>query len=87
MGGTYPDVVQMLRQADAAKVLSCRLEIDCLPEPNRIYRRQSTEDTPQETEEKKVSVWGRMNPMNLFKPNPGAKSSDFEGTTNISSRE
>jgi hypothetical protein len=49
------------------KVLSCRLEIDCLPEPNRVYRRPESgndnDDSIQESSTKK-SVWERMNPKN-----------------------
>ncbi|MDR3233470.1 MAG: flagellar basal body P-ring protein FlgI [Planctomycetaceae bacterium] len=88
LGGTYPDVVQLLRQGDAAKVLSCRLEIDCLPMPNREYRRNN--NSPEEqtaAEEPKKNIWQRLNPANLFAPNPGGKSSDFEGTTNVYGRE
>jgi hypothetical protein len=88
IGGTYPDVVQMLRQADMMGVLSCRLEIDCLPEPNRTYYRQSSNDALADTtEEKPASIWERLNPRNIFSPNPGEKSSDYMGTVNTSSRD
>jgi hypothetical protein len=89
MGGTYPDVVQMLRKADLDRVLSCRLEIDCLPEPNRVYRRKGDSESEfvQEEEEKPKSFWERMNPRNIFTPNPGEKSSDYTGTVNNSSRD
>jgi len=67
MGGTYPDVVQMLRQAEREKVLSCRLEIDCLPEANRVYRRSgdSEELDVVETEQPK-SFLDRLKPKNIF---------------------
>jgi len=89
MKGTYPDVVQLIRQADMARVLPCRLEIDCLPEPNRIYRRQGSDESEVavEEEEKPKSFWERLNPKNLFAPNPGEKSSDYTGTVNTSSRD
>ncbi|MDR3182263.1 MAG: flagellar basal body P-ring protein FlgI [Planctomycetaceae bacterium] len=88
LGGTYPDIVQMLRQADAAKVLTCRLEIDCLPQPNREYRRNnSSGETETSAEEPKQNLWQRINPKNIFAPNPGGKSSDYEGTTNVYGRE
>ncbi len=48
LGGTYPDVVQMLSQANIAQVISCRMEVDCLPQPNRIYRRSGTEEETAE---------------------------------------
>jgi len=70
MGGTYPDVVQMLRQADMEKVLSCRLEIDCLPEANRVYRRSGDSEESDiitgVTEEQSKSFWEKLNPKNLF---------------------
>lgn len=89
LGGTYPDVFQMLVQADQMKVLSCRLEIDCLPEPNRVYRRPGSNEDEEPSPElsQKKTVWERMNPKNWFNTNPGGNSSDFEGTTNTSVRE
>ncbi|MCL2004780.1 MAG: flagellar basal body P-ring protein FlgI [Planctomycetaceae bacterium] len=95
LGGSYPDVVQMLRQADMSGMLSCPLEMDRLPEPNRIYRRETGEYTADEEEEKSQSFWGRMHPRNMipsglsniFTPNPGETSSDFMGTVNRSSRD
>jgi hypothetical protein len=88
LGGTYPDVVQLLRQADEQRVLSCRLAIDCLPESNRIYRRQDDSDSnlADANEEKPKSFWGRFNPKNIFAPNPGERSSDYIGTVNTDSR-
>ena len=90
MEGTYPDVVQLIRQADTRGVLSCRLEIDRLPEPNRNYRRSGGEWDQQyaeKGEEKPKSFWNRLNPRNIFAPNPGEKTSDFTGTVNSPSRD
>jgi hypothetical protein len=89
MGGTYPDVVQMLLQANMQQRLSCQLKIDCLPEANRVYRRSSSDDEEWASEEEKKakSLWDRMNPKNIFLPNPGAKSSDYMGAVNTSSRD
>ena len=89
IGGTYPDVVQLLRQADSTRVLSCKLEVDCLPEPNRAYQRSSSESDfmLEGKEEKPRSFWDRWNPRNIFTPNPGEKTSDFTGTVNSSSRD
>ncbi len=92
LGGTYPDVVQMLRQADISKNLNCRLEIDKLPEPNRIYTRKLT---PEEEEEIKVAevvkpkltTWQRMNPTTWFEKNPDATSSEEIEQRNWSARE
>ena len=88
LGGTYPDVVQLIRQADQRGILSCRLEIDRLPEPNRIYRRNNDSESDMEHvgEGKPRSFWDRINPRNIFAPNPGEKSSDFTGTVNSPSR-
>jgi hypothetical protein len=67
MGGTYPDVVQMLRQADMEKALSCRLEIDCLPEANRVYRRSNdSEELEIVEQEQPKSFLDRLNPKNIF---------------------
>jgi flagellar basal body P-ring protein FlgI len=37
LGGTYPDVVQMLQEAKASGALPSRFEIDALPEAGRTY--------------------------------------------------
>ena len=90
IGGTYPDVVQLIRQADKTGVLPCPLEIDCLPLPNRIYRRSGGGDEDLSYEEAEVekprTFWDRFNPRNIFAPNPGEKTSDFTGTVNTPSR-
>lgn len=72
LGGTYPDVMQMLCQADMTRCLSCRLEIDCMPEANRVYRRiEGYEDegelVAEEPVAKKKSTWERVNPANWFR--------------------
>lgn len=89
--GTYPDVVQLLQQADLMKILPCRLERDCLPEPNLVYRRQGNSDPEPEIaepeEEKPKSFWQRMNPKNLFVPKPNEESSNDEVPVNVSSRD
>ena len=92
LGGTYPDVVQMLRQADIAKNLSCRLEIDKLPEPNRIYTRPGSLEDEDETKlaavvKPKRTTWERMNPMTWFDKNPDAASSAETEPRNWSARE
>lgn len=89
LGGTYPDVMQMLCEADRDKILSCRLELDCLPEEFRIYRRPGgvNEDEVEEfVKPKKKSVWDHMNPKNLFEANPRGKSSDDPDPINTSGR-
>ncbi|NMC20595.1 MAG: hypothetical protein GYA33_09265, partial [Thermogutta sp.] len=45
LGGTYPEVVQMLQQAKAGGYLTARFEVDALPEAGRRYSpRNSTSD-------------------------------------------
>lgn len=39
LGGTYPDVVQALQQAKAARALASKLEMDALPTAGRTYDR------------------------------------------------
>ncbi|MEX2316862.1 MAG: flagellar basal body P-ring protein FlgI [Pirellulales bacterium] len=50
LGGTYPDVVQVLQQAKADGALTSRFEVDALPEAGRPYdrglARVSTDDAP-----------------------------------------
>jgi hypothetical protein len=38
MGGTYPEVVDLLRRADSCHCLSCRLAVDALPEAASVYQ-------------------------------------------------
>lgn len=47
LGGTYPDVVQALQQAEAAGALPSRLEIDSLPEGGRVYHRHASQAEDQ----------------------------------------
>ena len=60
LGGSYPDVVQMLLEAQSQKALPCRIEIDKLPQSGRIYTRTLEEDVVEE--EKKKTFWNRLNP-------------------------
>jgi hypothetical protein len=50
LGGTYPDVVQALQQAETSKALASRFEVDAVPEAGRSYRRegQTAEDRGSE---------------------------------------
>jgi hypothetical protein len=50
LGGTYPDVVQMLQEAKMANALSSRLAVDALPEPFRIYDRTAESDDDSDSE-------------------------------------
>ncbi len=48
LGGTYPDVVQMLQQAKAAGVLEARFEVEAVPETGRKYQGPSEDESPSE---------------------------------------
>jgi hypothetical protein len=48
LGGEYPDVVQMLRQAETTGVLTSRYLEDALPEPGREFNREQTEEPKSE---------------------------------------
>ena len=93
LGGTYPDVVQMLRQADMGKNLNCRLEIDKLPEPNRVYVRTGL--TAEEEEEIKLAAvvkpqrttLQKMSPTTWFGKNPDPTSPDETEPRNWDPRE
>jgi hypothetical protein len=41
LGGTYPDVVQALQQADVEQALSSRFEVEALPEGGRPFHRNA----------------------------------------------
>ncbi|MCL2744912.1 MAG: flagellar basal body P-ring protein FlgI [Planctomycetaceae bacterium] len=89
--GTYPDVSQLIQEAARDNSLSCRLEIDCLPEEYRIYRRPG--GSPEEESLREIKVadkltpWQRMNPKVWFEANPGGKSSDEVELPNRTDRE
>src|SRR5262249_52316043 len=37
LGATYPEVVELLRQADSCQCLSCRMRVDALPQAITVY--------------------------------------------------
>ncbi len=47
LGGTYPDVVQMLQEAKKSGALASRFEVDALPTRNRPYDRRSDDDSDE----------------------------------------
>ncbi len=65
LGGTYPDVVRMLQEASKQKTLTCRFEIDALPEAGRVYKRPRSGDKEpeEEPEQEKKSFWRQWNPF------------------------
>lgn len=48
LGGTYPEVVQVLQQAKSTKALPSRFEVDAIPESNRAYERANGADDNDE---------------------------------------
>ncbi|MDR2762745.1 MAG: flagellar basal body P-ring protein FlgI [Planctomycetaceae bacterium] len=86
VGGTYPDIVQMLCLADQKKRLSCQLKIDSLPEANRFYQRKVEGVQSNNPIKRQVTFRERFNIKNWFAPNPGNKSSDYDGYKNESDR-
>jgi hypothetical protein len=90
LGGTYPDVSQLIQEAAQSHSLNCRLEIDCLPEEFRIYHRPGGSPIEEKKEirvAEKQSVLQRMNPKTWLEANPGGKSSDDVEIMNPSERE
>ena len=59
LGGTYPDIVQMLIEANSSRALPCKLEIDKLPQAGRVYSRSAEDEF---VEERKKSFWNKFNP-------------------------
>ena len=45
LGGTYPDVVQVLQEANDSGALTSRFRVDALPEPGRTHERSAASDT------------------------------------------
>jgi hypothetical protein len=48
LGGTYPDVVQALQEAEAARALPSRFAVDALPTAGRAYDRVAEHDDEQD---------------------------------------
>lgn len=72
LGGTYPDVVQLLHQAKSRHNLESRFEIDALPQGGRTYDRSTDGDEPDDDEHFVIA-----NPLPGLFARPGGK--DDEG--------
>jgi flagellar basal body P-ring protein FlgI len=85
LGGTYPDVVQALQEAEAAHALPSRFVIDALPEAGRTYHRvagggekdaesvglgRQAGDSPLDRPQKRVDHY------QPDQPHPGGKSKE-----------
>lgn len=62
LGGTYPDVVQALQEADKQGALASRLRVDALPQPGRKYGSE-TDDQDETQEEAKESRFDLATPL------------------------
>ncbi|MDR3111506.1 MAG: flagellar basal body P-ring protein FlgI [Planctomycetaceae bacterium] len=71
LGGSYPEVVQLLYDAQSKNVLPCRLEVDKLPDAGRVYKRPQADDNEEEAEAEtgktKRNLFDFVNPKN-WKP-------------------
>jgi len=65
LGGNYPDVAQMLVQADLSNSIEGQIEVDALPQSGRVYYRNSEEGSSSRRPSK--SRIGRQNMIpNMF---------------------
>lgn len=89
LGGTYPDVVQMLDDAKQQNALTCPMETDLLAETGGVYRKTFL-DVDDETEitpaAEKPSGWERLNPKTWFS-SPTSREHAIENNVNNSGRE
>jgi hypothetical protein len=85
LGGTYPDVVQMLQEAKASGALPSRFEIDAIPEAGRMYERGLTEGG--DAEQSKASakaIRGNTAPELFYKKADKSTSDDGDDTEKTS---
>jgi len=89
LGGTYPDVVQVLQEAKASGALASRFEVDALPEAGRMYDRVARNprgDVETDTGESETSAIPASPSPELFSKRP-AKSSSTGGDGSAKSAE
>ncbi|MDO4587054.1 MAG: flagellar basal body P-ring protein FlgI [Planctomycetia bacterium] len=91
VGGTYPNVIEMLTEAKKKNVLissyqqkvaPCELSFDALPGKTKSFReiRDSESVAMNEevlTEKPKGSIWSKMNPQNWFSSDKSDENDDF----------
>jgi len=65
LGASYPDVAQMLTQADSQINLPGRLEVDALPQAGRVYYRPAG-DGRESSRQSKARVGGTNQTPNLY---------------------
>jgi len=80
-GATYPEVAQMLSQADSQQNLPGRIEIDALPEAGRIYyRKDNSADGQKPKSGRKTRIGRSAYTPNLF-AGAGIRKRDKKRTT------
>jgi flagellar basal body P-ring protein FlgI len=85
LGGTYPDVVQMLQEAKASGALPSRFEIDSIPEAGRMYERVPTEGGDAEQSKGSAkAIRGNTAPDLFYKKVDKSTSDDGDDTTKTS---
>ena len=87
LGASYPDIAQMLIQAERQHNLPGRLGIDKLPEAGRYYNRAGIALAKEEKKSKRSKI-GRVNlSPNLFPAQAGPKDSRKSGFNSINVQE
>jgi hypothetical protein len=79
LGGTYPDVVQMLQEAKSSGALPSRFEIDAIPEAGRMYERVATESGDTEQSNDTVKATHSPQAPDLFYKKVDQSTSDDGG--------
>ncbi len=77
LGGTYPDVIQLLHQAQDRGHLPCKLETDKLPESGRVYRRLPDKEEEKTEAKPKLTFREAVNPMTWFEKNNDKKNPSY----------
>ncbi len=81
LGGTYPDVVQMLQEAKASGALPSRFEIDAVPEAGRMYQRVATDggEANKQSDNATKADSDNMAPDLFYKKATASTSDDGDG--------
>jgi hypothetical protein len=80
MRASYPDVAQMLVQADRQYNLSGRLEIDAMPQAGRIYWRTGASGDSEEGKKTEVRVGDPNQVPNMFPAAPQKNPRDQDSS-------
>jgi flagellar basal body P-ring protein FlgI len=86
LGGTYPDLVQMLQEAKSSGALPSRFEIDAIPEAGRMYERVATEGGDTEQSKDAVKATHGTPAPDLFYKNVDKSTSDDGDDTSKTSK-